>query len=233
MSASAAQEDNISIIQYIFPPRCALCNRLLPVGAQIYICEACAREIGYFNNRINPINLPANIETFCDGMICIGHYSDSLKASIRRFKFANKPSYFRAFGRLLAVKIQGVEQLGPIDLVIPVPLHKNKQKLRGYNQAELIAGYAARVLGVPMAANILIKSEETGSQSMLHRSERLHNLEDSFRVVNERTLQNKRILIVDDIVTTGSTINQCSKALKHAGALSVTAGVIATTRGMI
>lgn len=203
------------------------------MGIQIYICETCAQEIGYYNNRINPIDLPAKVEAFCDGIICIGRYADSFKASLRRYKFGNRPSYYRAFGRLLALKIQNMEQLGPIDLVIPVPLHKNKQKLRGYNQAELIAGYAAKALGLPMAANLLIKSEETRSQSMLHRGERLRNLENSFCVVQNKAIENKSILVVDDIITTGSTINECSKALKHAGARSVTAGVIATTRGTI
>lgn len=220
----------ISLLEYFFPPRCAFCNTLLKVGTPIYICEECAEEIGYYNNCINSLNLPRNIEIYCDGMVCVGRYSDSLKNSLKRFKFSSKLSYYRAFGKLLALKVQNTLQLNQIDMIIPVPLHRSKQKQRGYNQSELIAEYAAKMLRIPLAANILIKVSESKSQSALGRSERLSNVEGLFKVVNAEGVYKKNILIVDDIVTTGSTINQCSKALRQAGANSIFAGVIATTR---
>ena len=224
------RSDFISLLEYFFPPRCALCNTLLKVGTPIYICEKCAEEIGYYNNCINSLNLPRNIETYCDGMVCVGRYSDSLKNSLKRFKFSNKPSYYRAFGKLLALKIQNIIQLDQIDMIIPVPLHRIRQKQRGYNQAELIGKCASKLLSIPLAANILVKTSESKSQSMLSRNDRLSNIEGLFEVVNAEALYKKNILLVDDIVTTGSTINQCSRALKQAGASSVIAGVIATTR---
>ncbi len=196
----------------------------------MYICENCIEEIGYYNNYINSLNMPENIKTYCDGMICVGRYSDSLKASLKRFKFSNKPSYYRAFGKLLALKVQNIEQLANFDIIIPIPLHKTKYKQRGYNQAELIAKSVARILNVPYSTDILIKSSETKSQSSLARNERLSNVEDSFRVINEKFIYNKKVLLIDDIITTGSTINQCSKVLKKAGAGYIVAGVIATTR---
>ena len=163
-------------------------------------------------------------------MVCVGRYSDSLKNSLKKFKFSNKPSYYRAFGKLLALKLQNTIQLDQIDMIIPVPLHRSRQKLRGYNQAELIAECAAKLLSTPLAANILIKTSESKSQSVLSRNERLSNIEGMFKVINAHAVYKKNILIVDDIVTTGSTINQCSKALKQSGASSIIAGVIATTR---
>lgn len=196
----------------------------------ICICEECAKKIEYYNNCINSLNLPRNIENYCDGMVCVGRYSDSLKSSLKRFKFSNKPSYYRAFGKLLAIKVQNTIQMDQIDLIIPVPLHKSRQKDRGYNQSKLVAEYASKQLKIPLALNILVKISESKSQSVLSRNERLSNVEGLFSVVNEEALFNKNILLVDDIVTTGSTINQCSKALKQAGATSVIAGVIATTR---
>lgn len=194
------------------------------------MCKTCAEKIEYYNNSINPLNLPKNIESYCTGMICVGKYSDSLKNSLKRYKFSKKPSYYRAFGKLLALKIQNTIQLESIDLIIPVPLHKNKQKQRGYNQAELVARYAAKQLNIPFTKNILIKTSESRSQSVSSRNERLLNLDGVFYVNNAKTIFNKRILLVDDIITTGSTVNQCSKALKQAGASSIIAGVIATTR---
>ncbi len=220
----------ISLIEYIFPPRCVFCNEILKAGAPIYICEKCADKIGYYNNCINHLNLPKDFKTYCDGMICVGKYSESLKESLRRFKFSNKPSYYRAFGMLLALKVQNTIQLDNIDLIISVPLHKNRQKQRGYNQAELVAKYASKQLKVPFAENVLLKISESKSQSILSRNERFFNLEGLFYVNNAETITNKNILLIDDIITTGSTINQCSKVLKQAGARSIIAGVIATTR---
>jgi ComF family protein len=200
------------------------------VGVPLYICENCVEEIGYYNNYINSLNLPRNMETYCDGMICVSRYSDSIKNSLKRFKFSNKPSYYRAFGKLLALKVQNTAQLAAIDIIIPVPLHKNKYRQRGYNQAELIAKSVARILNIPYCTDILIKNSETKSQSALARNERLSNIEGSFKVINEKVVYNKKILLIDDIITTGSTINQCSKVLKKAGAGYIIAGVIATTR---
>ncbi len=220
----------ISLLEILFPPRCSICNSILSPGSPICICEPCALDMDYFNNRVNLLNLPEKHEPYCDGMICVGKYCDSLKDSLRRYKFGNKPSYYRAFGKLIALKVQNTEQLGKIDIIIPVPMHKNRQKQRGYNQAALIAGYAAGQLGIRSENNLLIKTKETRNQSLLSKTERLANLEGVFKVVSPGRVAGKNILLVDDIITTGNTVNQCSKALKYAGAGKVIAGVIATTR---
>ncbi|WP_242981148.1 ComF family protein [Ruminiclostridium sufflavum] len=222
--------DFISLIEYVFPPRCVFCNEILTAGVPIYICGKCAKKIGYYNNCINSLNLPGNMETYCDGMICVGRYSGGLKSSLKRFKFNSKPSYYRAFGKLLALKVQNTIHSEKIDMVVPVPLYRYKQKLRGYNQAELIAKYAAEQLKLPFAGGVLVKTSESKSQSALNRNERLINVEGLFKVIKAESISDKNILLVDDIITTGSTVNQSSKALKLAGASRIIAGVIATTR---
>lgn len=184
----------------------------------------------YFNNYINSLNLPWGVENYCDGMICVGKYSESLKNSLKRFKFSNKPSYYRAFGKLLALKFQNTLKKDSIDFIIPVPLYKGKQKQRGYNQAALIAGYTAKLLEKPLLQNILIKAYDSKSQSTLSRDQRIANVEGVFSVNSPEAVRNKNIFLVDDIVTTGSTINQCCKVLKQAGANLVVGGVVATTR---
>ncbi len=196
----------------------------------IYICEKCVGDIGYYKNSITSLNLPLEIQNYCDGILCVGSYIASLKEALRRFKFSNKPSYYRTFGKLLALKVKNTADIDSFDIIIPVPLFRSKQKQRGYNQAELMAEQVAKILKVPCEKRLLIKSSATKSQSMLKRTERLLNLEDSFMSINDELIANKNILLVDDIVTTGSTVNQCSKVLKKAGAVKVIAGVIATTR---
>ncbi|ACL74478.1 phosphoribosyltransferase [Ruminiclostridium cellulolyticum H10] len=218
------------MIEYFFPPRCALCNAILKAGVAIYICEKCAGEIGYYKNSVTPLNLPVGIQNYCDGILCVGRYSDSLKEALRRFKFSNKPSYYRTFGRLLALKVENTEQKVRFDIIVPVPLYKSKEKTRGYNQAELMAGQVSKILNVPCEKRLLNKTFETKSQSILKKNERLLNLQDAFVAINQRMIVNKNILLIDDILTTGSTVNQCCKALKEAGAGKVIAGVVATTR---
>ncbi|WP_242835586.1 ComF family protein [Ruminiclostridium josui] len=196
----------------------------------IYICEKCVGEIDYYKNSILSLNLPVEIQNYCDGILCVGRYSDSLKEALRRFKFSNKPSYYRAFGKLLALKIESTGQKANFDMIVPVPLYKSRHKQRGYNQAELMAEQISKTLKVPCEKNLLIKTSPTKSQSALKRTDRLLNLEDAFMVVSDGVAANKNILLIDDIVTTGSTLNQCCKALKQAGAKRIIAGVIATTR---
>jgi len=203
---------------------------ILSPGSSICLCGQCAAEVDYFNNSIIPLNLPDDCKIYCDGIICVGRYSNLLKKSIKKFKFSNKPSYYRTFGKLLALKVQNTPQLGDLDVIIPVPLHKNRQRQRGYNQAELIARYAAGQLGLKCENSVLIKTVETKAQSLLSKSQRLGNLEGSCTVKSPKCVEGKSVLLVDDIVTTGSTINQCCKALKLAGAERIIAGVIATTR---
>ncbi len=196
----------------------------------INICGSCATDMEYFSNCVDSFYLPGESETYCDGIICVGKYCNALKNSIRRFKFKDKPSYYRAFGKLLALKVLNTVQEGELDAVIPVPMHKSRIRQRGYNQAELMAVLVAKELGLRMEGSVLLKVMETKSQSLLSRAERLSNLEGAFTVSFPDRVVNKSILLVDDILTTGSTVNQCGKALKQAGAARVFAGVIATTR---
>ncbi len=194
------------------------------------MCEKCAEGMEYYNNSINFLSLPENLEIYCDGIVCVGRYTDSLKNSLKRFKFSDKSSYYRAFGKLLALKVQNTLKPEEIDLILPVPLHRSRKKQRGYNQAGLIADCVARTLNIPVKTSILTKTSESQSQSALGRKERLFNLEGAFDITVPEAVFNKNILLIDDIITTGSTVNQCSKVLKQAGAARVMAGVVATTR---
>lgn len=202
----------------------------MQAGTTVHICSKCLTEIGYYNNKINSVVLPDDIECYCDGMICVGAYSEALKTALRNFKFNDKPSYFRAFAELLAHKLENLLDTSQIDLIVPVPLSKSRLRQRGYNQSELIAKHVSRLSHIPFSNNVLLKMKDTKSQSTLSRADRLINLENSFFIKNSSKVYDKNILIIDDIITTGSTVNECSKALKSVGAKQVLAGVIATTR---
>ena len=117
--------------------------------------------------------------------------------------------------------------LPDFDIVIPVPMYRRKKHKRGYNQAELVAIKLADYLEVPVHIDNLVKIRKTRPQSSLKREGRLHNIEGSFQVKDPALVSGKNILLVDDVVTTGTTLNTCAKILYENGASWIFASAIA------
>jgi ComF family protein len=111
-------------------------------------------------------------------------------------------------------------------VIVPVPLHRRRLKERGYNQALLLAERLGEAVGVPIAHDLLYRNRHTMSQARLNAQERRRNVEDAFSCA-DRSVQDKRVLLVDDVCTTGATLEACSVALKERGALSVWALTVA------
>lgn len=128
------------------------------------------------------------------------------------------------FGFELGVQLS--EQLGSrkIDAVIPVPLNRRKERERGYNQSDYIAQGVASVLRIPVLNSVVRRVKYTVTQTRLNAEQRKENMSDAFEIAQEELVKGKRILLVDDVITTGSTIQEVAKVLRHAGAASVTAG---------
>jgi ComF family protein len=116
------------------------------------------------------------------------------------------------------------------DIIISVPLHKQKQRSRGYNQSYLISRILSREIGVMEGSYLLSRVKNTKSQSTLSKKERISNIENAFKVLRPCEIDGRRVLLVDDVLTTGCTLDECSKVLKAAGAIEVVAAVIASGR---
>lgn len=114
------------------------------------------------------------------------------------------------------------------DIIISVPLYKEKERVRGYNQSQLISRILSRETGIAENSGLLLKVRDTGRQSLLNRKERSLNIKDAFQLTNKDRVKGKTVLLVDDILTTGYTVNECSRILKEAGAKWVTAAVVAS-----
>ena len=169
-------------------------------------------------------------ETFYDKVVCLFEYTGIIRQALIKYKFHHKPSFFRAFSLLLAESIKKMTDYRKFDILLDVPLHKEKEHSRGYNQASIIAEMLASELGLCYRSGLLVRVRNTKSQSLLNREQRNVNLKDAFKVINPKEIINKEILIIDDIFTTGNTLNECSRSLKLAGAKKVTAAVIASGR---
>lgn len=166
-------------------------------------------------------------ESYCDFAVSVFEYAGMVRDSLRRYKFYNKPSYYKTYSRLLADRLRKMTDISLYDVVLSVPLHSERESSRGYNQSLLISKAVAKELKLPECSHALRRIKETGAQSLLGRSGRHENVRNAFFVKQPEKVNGKAVLLIDDIFTTGATVQECSKSLKRAGARKVTAAVIA------
>jgi ComF family protein len=148
-----------------------------------------------------------------------------MREAVHRFKYHGGTDCGAALGILLARHAAGV--LPRADLVVPVPLARRRQRIRGYNQASLLAGHLAGTAAARLEADLLARTRETAVQADLSPGQRRHNLRGAVALRRPRSLEGLALLLVDDVYTTGATMEECSRVLKGAGATAVTGAVVA------
>lgn len=209
-------------LDLLFPPRCAFCKRVLGAG-EIGSCKRCDRAIARTRGG------GARTGDFFDLCVSPLYYEERVRAAVLRFKFQDATANADVFGRLIADCVK--EHLaGRYDLITWVPLSRNRLKKRGYDQAMLLAMAAALQMD-DVAVELLKKPEEVPAQSGVGSAEkRRANISGAFCVADEELVSGRRILLIDDIVTTGATLSECAKTLKAAGATEVYCCTLARTR---
>ncbi|HMS83502.1 MAG TPA: ComF family protein [Nitrospira sp.] len=153
-------------------------------------------------------------------------YSPPLQDAIRLLKYRNKASLARPLANLM---LSSLPQLDAVDLIIPVPLHHERLCHRGFNQALLLADPIGRHLNISISYTNLVRTTSTPPQTSLSRKTRLKNLRQAFMVRHPAQIQDKRILLVDDVFTTGTTVNECAKTLRRSGSADVFVLTLART----
>jgi ComF family protein len=165
-----------------------------------------------------------------DRALSFGEYKGSLRGLIHLLKYESVTPAARPLGEVLA---QTIADLHPPDdvplLIIPVPLHPSRRHTRGFNQAELIARAAAKQFApaLEVSTSLLVRHRETISQVGLSRDERIENMRDAFRVIDRQRIKGHAVILVDDVMTTGTTLSECAQVLKSAGAERVWAATAA------
>lgn len=195
------------ILDFVYPKKCLICGKK---GENKYICEDC------FSNFDKKVNLRKVRNKPYEYVLWIDRY-ENLRRNIIRFKFYGAPYYSEYFGMILLKDKENFDFLKTFDLVIPIPMFKKKKLKRGYNQAELLANYLSKQLKINISNNNLVKTRENKTQSLLSKEERRQNVKDVFKVTNSEKILNKKIILVDDIITTGTTISEASRILKESG----------------
>lgn len=194
-------------LEIIFPPKCGICGKI----GEGYICNNC-----YNMFVINKIYKNYNRERF--HML---KYEGIIRDKLIEYKFNDKPHLYRMFYEILIKDKNACDFFKGYDIIIPVPIHKKRKSLRGYNQSELIAKKLSDRFKMPMYIDVLKKQINTIPQSSLGKKARKSNAQNVYKVDNMQKIKNKNVVIVDDIYTTGATANECIKVLKDAGAYRV------------
>lgn len=217
-----------SLLDLIYPKRCPFCGLIRPyMGTEA--CEPCLE-------KLKPVRAPfcfkcgKTVESdeisYCFDCIKVQKtfergfptflYEEPIKKSLYDFKYKNQRSYASFFGAAMVARYGDRYRSLGIDGIIPVPVHPNKRRKRGYNQAELLAKELGKRIEVPVFSRYILRTTDTSPQKELDNKLRMKNLRNAFKI-GENTIKLKKVLLVDDIYTTGATIEACTQILKSYG----------------
>lgn len=207
------------LLELLFPSKCVLCQKLLE-PEETDLCRACRKTLPVVDGE------PRHLEFVTETTAAL-FYRDTVREAIHRFKFYGAAQYGKPFGRLLAMAVDKAG-MGDADLITWVPVSRKRLRRRGYDQAELLAKTVAEELN-RKAVPLLRKCGKTKTQSTLSdAAARRANVLGAFCVLDPEKVRGRKILLIDDVLTTGATMNECARILMTAGAAAVTGAAFAT-----
>ncbi|MCC8045014.1 MAG: ComF family protein [Clostridiales bacterium] len=227
--------------KWLYPPRCPFCDQIRPVktAGLEYVCEDCRKRLPWIREPACMVcgkPLDSSRAEVCKDCARTRHlfecgraaftYSGKIRHSVYWMKFQNRRDYLDFFAAAMSLSAEPYLAVWQPEVLVPIPMHARKRAARGYNQAELLAEKISRRTGIPCNKHLLRCVCYTGNQKELDRSGRLRNLRGSFECSSAFPPQ--RILLVDDVYTTGSTMDEAARALKAAGVRQVFFVVLCT-----
>lgn len=225
-----------SLINLFFPKTCHACNTIL-TDNELGICVVCRHELPLTNYHFER---PETVKKIFYGRVRLEaatplfyfHKSGRVQQLLHHLKYNGKEDIGRIFGNWLGAELLESPYFESIDVVIPVPVHFKKLKQRGYNQVALFAQQIAKVLNVSYLDDVLLKSRNTKTQVFQSREARFQSVAHSFYVQNINRIENKHILLVDDIITTGATIEASALVLNPEKKMQLSVATIAITHSI-
>ena len=206
------------LLEMLFPPKCILCGKLLQEN-ETDLCRICRVESPQCAK--NNLKFP-----FLDSWAAVWYYKGNIRKSLHRYKFRNARHYAPAYGRFVAMKLMQEHPDG-FDILTWVPVSRWRKFTRGYDQVELLAAAVGKELGMnPVRTLVKIRNNRPQSR-IAGAAKRRANVLGVYRVENSEMLTGKRVLLLDDIVTTGATAGECARVLLTCGAKEVHLGCIA------
>ncbi len=204
-----------SPIDLLFPPKCVICQGLLPLSRQVEICPECARALSTTGSCAEQHG------DFFEACYSPFFYEEPLRKAFLRYKFNGKRHYAPVFAGWMAECLKGQELPVAFDYVTWAPLSRLRRWRRGYDQAQLLATSVAERLSLPMYPTLQKAYRRPLSQLSGDRSVRMARILDAYSIRKNADVRNRSILLIDDIVTSGATLSECARVLKTAGAKQV------------
>lgn len=230
------------LVELLFPRRCPACDS--PVDKMgNYICVKCRNIMKYIESPYClkcGKSLKDDLTELCVDCTDTAHVFDrgralyeydSVKDAIYRLKYEKRREYAEFFGKELAMKLGKEIRSWKADAIVPVPLHKDRERMRGYNQAALVARVLGKELNIPVYENFIQRIKSTVPQKELIGKERQNNLKNAFKI-GQNDVKLKTIIVVDDVYTTGTTMDEIARCLKRAGIHRVYCVSLAVGRGI-
>jgi ComF family protein len=221
------------LLNLLFPRLCNACGQHLVRGEQ-NICLSCLHDLPYTDYHLHADNRAAKQfwgRLPCHAVTAMLYLKKGSRVQrlLHRLKYNGQMELGVELGTILGERLSESRRFGDIDFIIPVPLHKRRERLRGYNQSKCIADGVAACLYIPVLTGVLTKPSSTASQTRKGRFSRYENLKSVFRVAEGHELSNKHVLLVDDVVTTGATLEACGLVLYAAGISRLSIATLAFT----
>ncbi|MBR1444812.1 MAG: ComF family protein [Firmicutes bacterium] len=188
------------LLKALYPNKCMFCGDIIDEDNEMKTCRYCENELVYSENGNS-----------------VFYYSEIVKNCIHRFKYSNHPEYAPYIAKYMYIK--ALENgLNDCDIIVSVPMYRKKEKKRGFNQTALIAEELSKLTGIVHDRGILLRVRNTLPQSKTGADKKFENLKDAFKVENKERIRGKRVLLIDDIRTSGSTLKHCGDLLTLNGA---------------
>jgi ComF family protein len=231
---TTARKIQADLLALIFPDRCASCDQ---EGSSF--CRDCQQKVEYLVPPLCPLcGYPSLDNLLChrcqqsplaiDGIRSVAFFEGPLRRAMHKLKYQGLRTVAVPLGQMMSAYWQR-EPL-PADVIVPVPLHRRRLRQRGYNQAGLLAQVLGQEIGLPVHEDWLVRTKATSSQVDLDAAERKQNVAEAFQCKNREAIVGCRVLLIDDVCTTGATLEACSLALRQAGAQSVWALTLGRAR---
>lgn len=207
------------LLHLIYPQMCVVCGVESNLSS-LAICPVCINELDY--THFEKYTEPTHLDKLFWGRVPLqGSYAllkfkkaGTAQSLLHELKYKNNPEIGIYFGKEIGLQLLKLPAFSDVDALVPVPLHARKQFIRGYNQAELICQGIAETSKIPMRKNLLKRSSFTESQTKKNRESRWENMQNRFQIKTKKSKAISHLVLVDDVVTTGSTLETCLKILK-------------------
>lgn len=212
------------LIKIVFPDVCNICKKRIFTTTDLF-CVACSSKLEYthiknFRNNIVLDKFKGILPIKSAYSMLFVSKGNLTSQILYQIKYDSNSHMAENLGILIGNQLKNSD-FSNADLLIPIPLHKSKKSQRGFNQSEILADGISKILNIKIDSTSVVRTKYTTSQTFLNKEERQDNVRNVFHVTNQNIIQNKKVILIDDVITTGSTIEACAQEILKAGASEI------------